>query len=205
MAHPVQTARPTRRSRRTGLALLLAGLLALTGCAANSGAEQTRTGSQTGYVGTRQLTRVPVADREKAPVVSGPRLGGSGTISSADYAGTVLVINVWGSWCPPCREEAPGLQKAAEETRGKAQFLGINNRDFGEAAPAAFVRANKISYPSIFDPSGTQLVKFAGNLPPSAIPSTLVIDAQGRIAVRILGPISADTLVDIVDDVAAGR
>ena len=64
------------------------------------------------------------------------------------------MINVWGSWCPPCREEAPDLQAASERDQGQAQFIGITSRDSTPAAPQAFVRANKITYPSIFDPTG---------------------------------------------------
>ena len=75
-----------------------------------------------------------------------------------------------------------------------------------EVGPAeAFVRKFKISYPSIYDPTGNVLLSFAGDLPPSAIPSTLVLDSQGRVAVRVLGTITADSLVGMVDDVAAGK
>ena len=115
------------------------------------------------------------------------------------------MINVWGSWCPPCRKEAPALQAASVETAGIAQFLGINTKDLDPAPAEAFVRANKITYPSIYDPSGASLLAFAGDLPPSAIPSTLILDADGRLAVRILGEISTITLVTMVNDVAAGR
>ena len=115
------------------------------------------------------------------------------------------MINVWGSWCSPCRAEAEDLERASKKTAAKAQFLGINNRDDSPANGAAFVRAHGITYPSIYDPSGTQLVKFTGTLPPSAIPSTMVIDKQGRMAVRILGPIDENTLVQAIDDVAAGK
>jgi thiol-disulfide isomerase/thioredoxin len=116
-----------------------------------------------------------------------------------------VVLNVWGSWCPPCREEAPALQAASVKTADVAQFVGITTKDADPAQPRAFVRVNKISYPSIFDPTGTTLLTFAGTLPPSAIPSTLIVDRQGRLAARVLGPISERTLVSMVDDVAAGK
>ena len=69
----------------------------------------------------------------------------------------------------------------------------------------AFVRAFKITYPSIYDPTGKTLLAFAGQLPPSAVPSTMIIDAQGRLAVRVLGEISTITLVAMIDDVASGK
>lgn len=198
--------RPTHsRSVLKGTALALALTLALAGCSTSSADEGTRSGSQTGYVGGKQVTIVKPSQRKPAPTVSGTKLGTAQTISSASYSGKVLVINVWASWCSPCRGEAKDLEQASKKTAGKAQFLGINNRDDSPANGAAFVRAHGITYPSIYDPSGTQLVKFTGTLPPSAIPSTMVIDKLGRIAVRILGPIDENTLVQAIDDVAAGK
>ncbi len=180
-------------------------LTALAGCSTNSAGRDSQTGSENGYVGgDQQLTRVAVQDREPAPVISGPSLTGSGTVSSAADRGKVIVVNVWGSWCPPCRKEGPDLQAASKATADTARFIGIDSRDPGKAAPRAFLRAFDITYPSIYDPDGSEVVKFSA-LPPSAIPSTLVIDKQGRIAVRILGTITKDTLIDIVHDVAAGR
>ena len=120
-------------------------------------------------------------------------------------SGKVVVINVWGSWCPPCRKEAPDLQAASVETKDIAQFVGITSKDYDPAPAEAFVRSFKISYPSIYDPSGKVLLAFSGDLPPSAIPSTLIIDRQGRLAVRVLSEVSKITLVDMINDVADGR
>jgi thiol-disulfide isomerase/thioredoxin len=185
--------------------VIISALLVITGCSTDSAGRNEQTGTENGYVGhDQQLTQVPVGKRVKAPRISGPSLTDDRTIDSQDYAGRVLVVNVWGSWCPPCRKEAPDLQAASDKLGDKAQFIGLDSRDPGKAAPQAFLRAHKITYPSIYDPDGSQVVKF-DNLPPSAIPSTLVIDKQGRLAVRILGTITTETLVDIVDDVAAGK
>lgn len=188
------------------LCLLVLCLLALAGCTSTGADEQTRSAGQTGYVGVeRNVTSIPVAARQAVPTIAGPEVGGAATLSSAAYTGKVVVLNVWGSWCGPCRSEAPDLQGASEETKNLAQFVGVNTKDLDPAPAVAFARVNKITYPSIYDPSGQLLLNFAGILPPSAIPSTMVIDAKGRLAVRILGPISKITLVDIVEDVAAGR
>jgi len=179
------------------LAVLLA---ALTGCS-GSGAS-----NQDGFVGsTTAITQVPATERKPAPVVSGPALDGEETVSTAAYAGRVVVLNVWGSWCSPCRVEAKDLQAASVQTQGRAQFLGLNTKDSDPAQAQAFVRSFGITYPSIFDPDGSEVVKFTGLLPPNGIPSTLVIDRDGRVAARIVGTISEATLVDLIDDVANGR
>ena len=186
-------------------ALVLSLAAGLAGCSTSSADEGTRSGSQTGFVGGKQLTRFPPGQRETAPTLTGPELGTDQTVSSADYAGTVLVVNVWGSWCAPCKAEADGLEQAAKKTAAKAQFLGINNRDYSEDNGMAFVRAHHITYPSIFDPSGTQLVKFAGTVPASGIPTTMVFDQQHKIAARVVGAVDATTLIGLIDDTAAGK
>ncbi|MDN5726630.1 MAG: TlpA family protein disulfide reductase, partial [Propionibacteriales bacterium] len=172
---------------------------ALTGCTDTTDAD---TGK--GFVaGQPGVTRVPVNERQPAPVASGTTLDGE-QISTDAYPGQVVVINVWGSWCAPCRKEAPDLVAAATETKDKTQFIGINTRDLDRAPAQAFVRAFKINYPSIYDPAGAELLKFADHLPPGAIPSTLLIDAEGRVAARVIGPISKVSLMQLIDDVVTG-
>ena len=187
------------------MVVAIAGLL-LGGCARTGADEPTRSAGQQGYpAGAGRVTRIEPDNRLTLPVVSGPALGSDQTVSTADYSGKVIVLNIWGSWCPPCRAEAPALQAASEETRHKAQFIGITVRDNAPAQAEAFVRAQGISYPSIFDPTGRVLLPLSGEWPPSAIPSTLIIDSRGRLAVRVLAEVSKITLVDMIDDVAAGR
>lgn len=173
--------------------LLLAGCNGATGTAPGSGLVQTEPG----------LTRVPVEERQPAAVAEGEGLDGE-PLSTADYGDLVVVVNVWGSWCPPCRKEAPALVAAQEETADVAQFVGINTKDLDRAPALAFDRTFKINYPSIFDPSGGQLLKFT-ELPPGAIPSTLVIDREGRVAARVIGPITQNSLVQLINDVAEGK
>lgn len=192
--------------RSRAAALATTALLLLAGCSATGADEPTRGTGQQGYVGSGgALTRVDPDQRVPGPTLTGTQLGSDKTISTADYPGKVLVLNVWGSWCAPCREEATDLQAASVATKADAQFVGINTRDPAPAAPEAFVRAKGITYPSIFDPSGQSLLQLAGQVPPSAIPSTLVLDRQGRVAIRVLGSISEQTLTDMVGEVAAGR
>ena len=194
--------------RRTAVRIAagLAAMLMLTACASTGADEQTRSAGQVGYPNVpRNLTRVAPEQRKELPAVSGPALGSNTTISTQDFRGKVVVINVWGSWCPPCRKEAPDLQAASVETKDVAQFVGITSKDYDPAPAEAFVRSFKISYPSIYDPTGKVLLAFAGELPPSAIPSTMIIDRQGRLAVRVLSEVSKITLVDMINDVADGR
>ena len=188
------------------IAAALVAMLIVASCARTGADEQTRSAGQVGYPDVpRNLTRVPPDQRKELPSVSGPALGSNQTISTQDYRGKVVVINVWGSWCPPCRKEAPDLQAASVETKDVAQFVGITSKDYDPAPAEAFVRSFKITYPSIYDPTGKVLLAFAGDLPPSAIPSTMIIDQQGRLAVRVLSEVSMITLVDMINDVADGR
>lgn len=188
------------------IAVALAATLILVSCARTGPEEQTQNAGQVGYPTVpRNLTRIPPDERQELPIVSGPTLGGNQTISTRDYRGKVVVINVWGSWCPPCRKEAPDLQAASVETKNVAQFVGITSKDYDPAPAEAFVRSFKITYPSIYDPTGKVLLAFAGELPPSAIPSTMIIDREGRLAVRVLSEVSKITLVDMINDVANGR
>jgi thiol-disulfide isomerase/thioredoxin len=194
--------------RRTAvrIAAVLAATLIVVSCARTGADEPTRSAGQVGYPTVpRNLTRIPPEQRQELPIVSGPALGSNRTISSQDYRGKVVVINVWGSWCPPCRKEAPDLQVASVETKDTAQFIGITSKDYDPAPAEAFVRSFQITYPSIYDPNGKVLLAFAGELPPSAIPSTMIIDRQGRLAVRVLSEVSKITLVDMINDVANGQ
>lgn len=170
----------------------------LGGCAAGPTAEG-------GFVGgDGSLTLVPAAERKPAPTITGELLGG-GAFDSTQHAGKVLVYNVWGSWCAPCRKEAPALEAAAQATADKALFVGINTRDLSPEPAEAFTRAFGVTYPSVYDPDGRELLKFGTQLPPSAIPSTIVVDTEGRVAARVLGEVTETTLRGLVDDVAAGR
>jgi thiol-disulfide isomerase/thioredoxin len=196
------TARGRRRVVRRCV-LAVSAIVLLAGCTAQTaGDEQTRTGSRTGFIGGQSLTQLSPAKRRPAPVITGPALMGKSTLTTADYAGKVIVINVWGSWCAPCRKEASDLAAASQQTAAVAQFVGLDIRDYDKAPAQAFVRAFHVPYPSIYDPRGTQLVKFT-ELPPSAIPSTLIIDRKGRIAARVIGVISRTTLVQMINDMAA--
>lgn len=183
--------------RRRGFLIAAASVL-LAGCGGAPTAEG-------GFVGgDGSLTIVAPSERQPAPRITGELLGG-GAFDSDALGGRVVVYNVWGSWCAPCRKEAPALEAAAQASADVAQFVGINTRDLDQAPALAFMRAFDVTFPSVFDPNGRELLKFGQQLPPSAIPSTLVVDAEGRIAARVLGETTQSTITGLVDDVAAGK
>jgi len=185
-------------------AALFAVVLPLSACSTSG---DNATGNN-GYVsGDGTITVIDAADRERAPTLEGDKLGG-GTLDTADYAGKTIVINVWGSWCGECRAEAEGLVQASKELAAKTDnqvaFVGLNTRDPSEAPALSYVREFDVPYPSLVDQDSKLLLNFYGIISPSAIPSTLVIDAEGRLAAVVSGPTTADTLVDLVEDVSVG-
>lgn len=144
------------------------------------------------------------AERVAMPAVSGVTIEGQ-PIDLADLRGRVMVLNVWGSWCVPCREEAPDLARVSQETRDQGvRFVGIDVRD-NPAAARAFARSFRIPYPSIDDQSGRILAAFAGVVPVSAVPSTIFVDRQGRIAARVVGGVDAKTLRQVIADLVEPR
>lgn len=185
--------------RRVALAAAL--LAAVAGCT-------TATGGDTGFISADgTITQVEPGDRKPAPTLEGTDLQGN-HVSSEDYQGKVLVVNVWGSWCGPCREEAPELARAAKELKSKGvQFLGLTTKSqTGEGAPSQDVRFAEdsgMTYPSIQDYDGEQQLGFVDSLPAAGIPTTWIIDRQGRVAARVLDSTTAPTLIGLVEDAKA--
>jgi thiol-disulfide isomerase/thioredoxin len=148
------------------------------------------------------LTRWEPAQRPTLPRLQGATLDG-GQLDVAGWRGHVVVVNAWGSWCGPCREEAPALRRVwAETTSDGVRFVGIDTRD-NAAAARAFTREFRIGYSSLVDDSGRVMLAFARTIPVSAVPSTVVVDARGRIAARIIGAVRYPTLRGLVDDTLA--
>ncbi|MGI5349557.1 TlpA family protein disulfide reductase [Streptomyces sp. CA-250714] len=191
----------TRASRRR-ITLLAAGLAAGATLLSACGGQETGSSSgDTKFVkGTGEITKVAKGKRTSVPDLSGPSVDGK-KLKLSDYKGKVVVLNVWGSWCSPCRAEAPNLAKVARDTKGKdVQFLGINTRDLDKANAKAFERNYEIDYPSFYDPSGKLILKFPKNtLSPQAIPSTLILDKDGKVAVRALKELSEKELRSALD------
>ncbi|WP_329564951.1 TlpA family protein disulfide reductase [Kitasatospora sp. NBC_01266] len=180
----------TPRFRMAALLTAAAAVLALAGCSSTGSGGSGD--AQAGFVsGSGGLDTVPVAARKPAPAISGTDLEGKQQALS-DYAGKIVVINIWGSWCSPCREEAKGLEQSYEKYKDQGvQFLGINTRDTDPTNARQFELNQGISYPSIYDPDGTQILKFPkGALNPQSVPTTMVVDRQGRLAARAMKPLS---------------
>ena len=173
----------------------MVALLLLSGCSGLRG-----TGDLEYIQGEGNVVQVPLEDREDPVEISGDSLEGD-PIDLSDWRGEVVVVNVWGSWCTPCRSEAPTLVDAA--TALDARFVGIDIRDHMDDA-LAFEREFGIEYPSIFDPGSEQLLRFGSEYPPHATPSTYVLDRKGRVAALISGAVpSLGTLTAVVEEVAA--
>ena len=172
-------------------------------CSSDAGsiAAQARSGDGKGYVsGDGTIERV-AADKRSSPLtLSGITFQGT-PWRVANAVNRVLVLNVWGQWCGPCVAEMPHLQQVWSQlsASGKpVQFMGVNYRD-GVQTAQAFLRANKITYPSLQDDGGATLLALRGKA--NTTPTTLVLDRQGRIAARVSGPVTAATLSALVDDV----
>lgn len=191
----------TRSRLAVALAVPLTAGVALAGCTSGGSSS-----SGLNYQAGDGTITVLSPDQRKPPgELRGKTVDGK-DVDLAGYRGSVVVLNVWGSWCPPCQQEAPDLQAASVALAPKGvKFLGINTKENGnQAAAAAFERAYGITYPSLFD-SPDYLLALRGVVAANAIPSTVVVDAQGRIAARISGPTTKATLVDLVDDVLTGK
>ncbi len=169
----------------TGLVAGALALLALSGCASADGVAE-RYGDGQGYVsGDGAYLEIPAADRGAPIDFSGPSIDGS-EIGSADLTGEVAVVNFWYAGCPPCRLEAPDLATLSTDL-DDVPFVGVNVYDTADVA-RVFNEENGIAYPSILDVStGSVQLAFAGSVAPNAVPTTLVLDPQGRVAARISG------------------
>ena len=139
--------------------------------------------------------------REEAISIDGEDLDGD-PLAVQDFRGKPVVLVVWGSWCAPCRDEAPDVVGAAEELGDDVQFVGINIRDASTAQAQAFTRRFDVDFPSFYSPSGEALLAFPGVLGMRTIPAFAVLDADGRVAASIIGKLpSRQTLVDVTKDV----
>ena len=206
-----QRSNPTlQRSNRTlGRAALLApgvAVAALLLSACGSGGTQGG-GGNTGFVtGANGIATVAKSSRTPAPDLSGKTIDGK-QLDVADYKGKIVVLNVWGSWCGPCRLEAKNFVKVSEDLKDQGvQFVGINTRDTSTTPARAFEKAHGVTYPSLYDPTGKLMLRFKkGTLNPQLIPSTLVIDRDGKIAARALQALSEERLLGMLKPVLAEK
>ena len=192
-----------RRRLITAVAVAALSVSALVGCSSDPLAQQYLAGDNKNYIaGDGSVTEIAIGNRGKPIEFSGETQSGA-KVSSAQYRGHVLVVNFWYAGCAPCRAEAGDLEKVYNNSKGAGtNFLGVNVRDQA-ATIVSFNEKFGITYPSVIDQNGQMQLAFASDVPPNAVPTTLVLDAQGRVAARILGQIrDASILQTIVNDVA---
>jgi len=184
------------------VAVALALALLLSGCANDPLAEAYRDGTTENYIsGNGVYEEIPTAERA-APVEFDGVSDEGGAVSSENYAGEVYVVNFWYAGCPPCRAEAPDLEALAQEySADNVRFLGVNVYDQADTA-RAFARTYSVSYPSIIDTNDvTVQLAFASTVAPNAIPTTLVMDREGRVAARYSGQLDKSILASMIDRV----
>ncbi|MBY0686949.1 TlpA family protein disulfide reductase [Microbacterium marinilacus] len=176
--------------------------VALAGCSADPVTQQYLEGGNSGYIaGEYAVDEIAPAERDEPVVWSGTTEDGE-PLSSEDVAGKVVVVNFWYAECGPCIVEAPDLEAVWQDFQGEdVQFVGVNISNGAETA-RAFARDNGVTYPSLIDAQdATVKLAFASVTSVSATPTTLVLDREGRVAARILGPIKgASILSTLVKD-----
>ncbi|MCL3863057.1 TlpA disulfide reductase family protein [Actinotalea sp. K2] len=188
------------RWRGAAAAVLALGLV---GCAPSVSGGWTETGAEAGYVsGDRSVTTWEAGDRTGPVEIVGTDFAGE-PVDVSDWRGDVVVLNTWYAQCPPCRAEAPDLVALAEDYADRGvHLLGINSTDDPGAAQP-FERTFAIPYPSVHDADGAAVAALQGVVPVQAVPTTVVLDRQGKVAGRVLGLIDPSTLRSVVDELLA--
>jgi thiol-disulfide isomerase/thioredoxin len=196
---------PRRWYRAAGVAAMAAASLALAACASGAIAASTPASNGQSFVsGSAGVTVFPPGNGPVVPRVSGTTLTGT-RLSLASYAGHVVVLNFWGSWCTPCRAEAPRLAALARQFRAAGvRFLGVDIRD-SPASAEAFDRDFRVGYPSLNDPGDQVALAFRDTVPPAGIPTTVVIGRDGRVTARVVGEVSYAGLRALITRALAQR
>lgn len=190
------------------LAALAISALVLTtsACANDSLADQFRSGDNKNYIaGDGTVTEFAKGSRPKAASWSGVTESGD-ALSSTQLEGVITVMNFWYAGCAPCRVEMPELiQLQTEFLSEGVQFIGVNVRDSAETS-LAFARRIDMNFPSVMDAkTGSVVLGFTGVVTPQAVPTTLVIDAEGNVSARVLGRIDKGILTTLVKTVIEER
>ncbi|MGW7256963.1 TlpA family protein disulfide reductase [Streptomyces sp. NPDC054834] len=194
----------TTRSRLLLAATAAAAALTLSACSSGG---MSGGGGDTNFVtGKNGIATAAKGHRDPAPDLSGKTIDGK-TLDVADYKGKVVVVNIWGSWCGPCRAEGKYFAKVSKEYEGKGvQFVGINTRDTSTTPAVAFEKHQGITYPSLYDPTGKLMLRFKkGTLNPQLVPTTLILDRDGKIAARALEALSEESLLKMLKPVLAEK
>ena len=191
---------------RTPLSAAVAVATALLLSACTSGGVSGGGGDTNFIMGKDGISTVEKGKRDPAPDLSGKTIDNK-QLAVSSFKGKVVVLNVWGSWCAPCRAEAPNFQKVSTDLKAQGvQFVGINVADAKVSSALAFEETYGVTYPSLYDPSSRLMLRFKkGTLNLQAIPSTLVLDRDGKIAARSLAALSEEKLRSMIDPVLAEK
>ncbi|MFM9631778.1 MULTISPECIES: TlpA family protein disulfide reductase [Streptomyces] len=191
---------------RTPLSAAVAVATALLLSACTSGGVSGGGGDTNFIMGKDGISTAEKGKRDPAPDLSGKTIDNK-QLAVSSFMGKVVVLNVWGSWCAPCRAEAPNFQKVSTDLKAQGvQFVGINVADAKESSALAFEKTYGVTYPSLYDPSSKLMLRFKkGTLNLQAIPSTLVLDREGKIAARSLAALSEEKLRSMIDPVLAEK
>jgi thiol-disulfide isomerase/thioredoxin len=183
---------------------LLVAALAVAGTTATACTDVNGTDGKDFVTGDGRVIQIAPGDRGDPVDAGGETLDGD-QLQLADLRGQVVVVNVWGAWCTACRTETPLLVDLADELPDGAAIVGIDVRDNSKDDALAYVRSAEIPYASIYDPGSEQLLRFPPPINPRDIPSTVVLDAEGRVAALIRGELPSKlTLLDVVEEVSNG-
>jgi peroxiredoxin len=186
---------------RRYLLALAAAVVALSGCTGGHDAVAQTGSADSRYVAADGKTIVYApAQRKDAPEVKGSTVDG-GSADLASLKGDVVVMNFWAAWCPPCRLESTDLESVYKSTKDSGvAFLGVNTRDEKDSAKS--FADTRLTYPSLYDPNGRIALSFS-DVPPTALPCTLIIDRAGKVAVVIRNGVTSASLTTLVQQILA--
>ncbi|MFE3070994.1 TlpA family protein disulfide reductase [Streptomyces sp. NPDC059247] len=194
----------SRAPRRTLLAVgVLSAALTLSACDGDSNGKSGGGGGTNFVTNAGGIATVAKGERAAPGKLAGQTLEGE-QLDVASLKGKVVVLNVWGSWCAPCRAEAPHFAKVSKDLKAQGvEFVGLNTRDPNKQPALAFEKDYGVTYPSLYDPQG-ELILFGfpkGTLSPQSIPSTVVLDKEGRIAARSLMALNEEKLRSMIEPI----
>ncbi|MFF5938530.1 TlpA family protein disulfide reductase [Streptomyces sp. NPDC012508] len=198
----------SRAPRRTLLAVgTLSAALALSACGSDSNGKSGGGGGTNFVTNTGGISTVAKGERTAPTKIAGETVDGE-KLDIADLKGKVVVLNAWGSWCGPCRAEAPHFAKVATDLKAEGvEFVGLNTRDFNKQQAVTFEEDYEVPYPSLYDPAGKLILSGfpKGTLNLQAIPSTVVLDKDGKIAARALMALDEKKLRSMIEPLLAEK